>query len=272
MIQKTDISLVLSGGSSNADPANSLGGDPSNVAIPSGINNLFADASDTDAQLGRVDYRCFYVFNDNPTDVFKSVKVWVDSEIAAGATVQLGINAQDDLQIIAVTGNVSGGSLALTLDGSPFSFAFNNDLAVWGQNLQNALNGLSSVSGASVSVAKFGTTVTFQIVFQGDDSNRYFTPLVLTTNSLTGVGSIVVSLSKLVDGSPINSIAPAIDQSTTVPVGVNFVNSDSESFIPVGNLRALEGFPVWVKRTIAAETDPIGDDGFSLGLSGNPIQ
>ena len=60
----TDISIVLSGGSSNSNPNLSLGGSPSSTPITNNsINNLFDDISAAQLDAGRIDYRCFYKIN-----------------------------------------------------------------------------------------------------------------------------------------------------------------------------------------------------------------
>lgn len=272
MIEPTDISLVLSGGSLNTDPNESIGGDPSSTAVPDGINNLFDDVSQDDTEAGRTDYRCFYVFNDHPTDTFKSVVIWLDSEVADGASVTLGITAHNDLQVLAVTGAVSGGTLTISLDGNQATFFYHNDLQQWGQNFEDALNGLPGVSGAHVSASLFAGTATFQVAFQGADANRYFPVMTIVSNDLTGSGTITVSVTKLVDGAPINSVAPQIDQATSTPTGVTFADSTFETPITIGNLRATEGFPIWIRRVTPEGATPLSEDGFTLGINGDPIQ
>ncbi len=167
---------------------------------------------------------------------------------------------------------MSGGSLTISLDGNQATFNYDNDLQVWGQNFQDALNGLPGVSGAHVSASLFSGTATFQVAFLGADANRYFPVMTVVTNALTGTGTITVSVTKLVDGAPINSVAPQIDQATSVPSGVTFADSSFESPITIGNLRATEGFPVWVRRITPEAATPLADDGFTLGINGDPIQ
>jgi hypothetical protein len=271
-IEPSDIVLVLSGGSINTNTDRSLGGDPAAATISGGINNLFSDVTPAQAAAGRTDYRCFYVFNDNGTDTFKSVVVWIDSQADHGATAQLGVAMQNDLQLMTITGPVVGGSLTMDLDGSSFSFSWNPDLAVWGNNLQTALNALAGVDGAQVSASLFGAVYSFQIVFQGRDSGRFFPLMAVTSMGLTGTGPITVSMTKLVNGAPINSIAPEIDVATTPPPGVTFADSSSEMPIPIGDIRPTEGFPVWVKRVTDPGTQPLANDGFVLGIEGDPIQ
>ncbi len=272
MLQPSDISLVLSGGSLNADPNESLGGDPSSTPVPDDINNLFDDISNDEVEAGKIDYRCFYIFNDHGTDTFKSVFLWIDSEVESGAFATLGVNLQNDLQLLAVTGTVTGGTLTVELDGNPATFSYDTDLQQWGSNFEDALNGLPGISGVQVSVSLFSGTATFQAVFQGSVENRYFPVMSVTSNDLTGTGAITASFTKLVDGSPINSIAPQIDLATSPPSGVTFTETSVDGKMGIGNLRASEGFPVWVRRDTPPGSTPLANDGFTFKMEGDPIQ
>src|SRR3990167_10806612 len=128
MIQGSDIQYVLSGGPANNDPNLSLGGDPSSVGISDGINNLFDDVSDEESQAGATDYRCFYIFNNNVTDSFYGTKLWIESEVAEGSDINVGIPLKDDIQKITITGNVTSGNLQLVYDTTSFSFNFDSDV------------------------------------------------------------------------------------------------------------------------------------------------
>lgn len=83
-VSQENISPVYSGGSSNSDPSKSLGGNSSPYPIGNGINNLFDDAVGESAVEGTIDFRAFYVFNDNIRHTLKNAKVWItiDSTVA----------------------------------------------------------------------------------------------------------------------------------------------------------------------------------------------
>ena len=63
----------------------------------------------------------------------------------------------------------------------------------------------------------------------------------------------------------INSTAELIDVETTPPTNVTF----SSSGFTVGTFRSMDIIPVWVKRTVAAGSTAIENDGFVLRLTGN---
>ena len=95
----TDISFVLSGGSTNLNPNNSLGGMPSSAPIvDSTMNNLFDDVSALESQTDFVDYRCFYIFNDGTTAVYDAdAMAWYSQEGDAGRLIELMMANQTSL-------------------------------------------------------------------------------------------------------------------------------------------------------------------------------
>lgn len=272
-INSTDISLVLSGGTANTDINLSLGGPPSGFAVFDDLNNLFADVTNDEAVAGRVDYRCFYAFNDHGTDTLYTVNVWVASQVDGGADVTFGLSKQNDIQVVTVAGGVTGGTLTLSLNGDQATTTYGSTLVAWGLNLQSVLNGLPHVRGAVVFANEYYGIVTFQIQFQGVDANRYFPQIVVAANNLIGPsGTPIVTVTKLLDGSPINAIAPQIDLDTSEPPGITFVASSQTAVIGVGDLKPTEGFPVWVKRTVLPGAIPRAADGFAFSIDGDPIQ
>lgn len=73
-----------------------------------------------------------------------------------------------------------------------------------------------------------------------------------------------VTIKKVVEGSPINQIAPIIPTDESAPNGVSFGTSP----INLGNIFASEGFPVWIKRTTIPSVTPIEEDFFNLSIEG----
>ena len=272
VVSASDISFVLSGGASNIDPNKSIGGNPS--AQPILGNTLFDNVSEDESDAGHVDHRCFYIFNDNLTETFFGTKIWIHSEVANGATVEIGFNIQDDLQTITIVGPLTGGTSTFTFDSNNFNVAFNSDLATFGSNFATALNALSDLSEVQVSASIFNTglsseTRIFEILFQGNDGKRNQPQIALSSNGYTG--AISVTIAKLVEGGPINSIAPEIDVETTAPSGITFTYPTEIAPQLIGDLKALEGFPVWVKRTTDEETEALESDGFTVRFQGSPI-
>jgi len=261
----SDISFLLSGGSSNNNPDLSLGGDPSSHPI-AGVR-LFDDVAAEETEAGLVDYRCFYIANDHGSDTLYNTSIYIDSQIEDGASVQLGIPRQDDVQEVVVDGTATGGSFILDYDGTTFEVAYNASLVTWATNFQTAIRDIDDLEDVTVSASSSGSETTFQITFTGDAGYRYHPLITEDTNSLTGGATL--SISKIVDGTPINSIADEIDVDTTAPVGISFETAASE--IAIGPLRPADVFAVWVKRTTLAGADPIQTDGFTIRLTGSPV-
>jgi len=270
MIQTTDIIFVLSGGSGNTDPNKALGGDPSSHQITPGLNNLFNDLTDTQTQQGYTDYRCFYIFNNSATDNFFNTAIWIESVTEGSGSIFLGINTQNDVQQIVVTGTITGGYLNIIYEGNTVRWDWSADLAMWGFNLQVSLNSLPILSGVSVAASQLGQTATFQVAFQGEDGSR-FQPVLAHSDISTLSGCTGVTVGKIISGSPINVIADTIDVPTTPPTGINFTQPSYPSPIVLGTLRNTEGFPVWVQRVIEAGAGAVPNAGFVVRYKGTPL-
>lgn len=267
-ITANDISIVLSGGSYNVNPDDSLGGDPSNVTVSNSINNLFSDISQDELDNGLIDYRCIYIFNDNTTDSFFSIDLYVDFQISGGSTIQIGIKEATDVQTLTITGTASGGSFTVAYDSSNIIVNYDADPDTWASNFQTELNDLSSLDGVVVEATQSVGLTTFEIRFEGNSDNRNHPLLELVSNNLTGSPSI--SVTKTIEGSPINTVASAIASKTTTPSGVTFADTDELTPITLTYLGPEEGVPVWVKRIQSAGETPI-QDGFSLKIKGSIV-
>ena len=89
-----DISTRLSttsgaaGDSTASTPAECLGKYMSTTALVNGaLNNLFADITDSEAELGVTKYKCYFKTNENASDTWTGVSVWILSQIAGGGDV-----------------------------------------------------------------------------------------------------------------------------------------------------------------------------------------
>lgn len=274
MIQDGDINFVLSGGNSNSDPALSLGGLPSNTQIGSSINALFDDVSNDEMEAGMQDYRCIYVFNDSNDGYLYNCKVYVFSQVAGGASVQLGVTQNNDVQVIHITAEdvIQEGSYTISFEGNELEILFDSDFTVWGQNLQNALNSLDNVNGVIVNTSTSSEMdVTFTVSFAGRMGNKYFELLSLVSNNLLSNGDIDIEITKDTNGSPINIIAGEIAADTVVPANVAFQDTSSTDALEIGTLGPTDGFPLWIKRTSLIGADAKQNDGFTLRLVGNPF-
>lgn len=264
----SDLTLVLTGGSSNISPSNSLGGDPSSTPISGVLNNLFDNITDSQATAGRVDYRCIYLFNDSSSNIFYDTKFYISD---ASGDVQLGWQLEYDEQRITIAGGASGGSfdISYTPPGLPpetQTVAYNADPSVWRANLETAINTISYLD-ANVAVGGTGSNRTFDIQFTDYRNHDLFG---LDITGLTG-GTITGSVSKLTGGSPINAIPPLLDAPTTAPAGVVFFSPTAGSPAIVGTLYPEEGLPIWIRRTTAAGTLAAQNVGFSLKVIISPV-
>lgn len=263
------ISIVLSGGSVNLDPANSLGGEPSGAPILSGVlNNLFDDVSPDQAEIGHEDYRCIYFFNDGETAIYQ-IKIYITSDDPSGATMEIGIVESNESQRIQISGNVlTSGSMILSYDGVEFESTYNSDLGVWAINLQNTLNSLMNgneqlLQEVVVNASTAGPdTIIFDVTFAGIDGKKDHPQITYVSNSFTPSVSIITQTNQ--QGAPINTIAPDIGIETTPPGGVLFYSPDETSPITLPTLKPEDGFPLWIKRVITSNTTAVANDGFVL--------
>lgn len=263
----TDIVYVLSGGSFNTDPNESLGGNPSNEVISSGLNNLFSNISESEAASGKTDFRCIYVFNQNAVDSLFNVQVGINTEVSGGSDIQIGILFATEKQSIVVTNLVTGGSFTIAYEMQNLIVSYDPDLAIWANNLKNALNTISDFdNGVSVQTIQTANQISFNISFEGAGDGKGYSLLTLVSNGLTGL-SPTIAISRVQNGSPVNSIPDLLDGPTVIPNGVVFDTIP----ISIGTLKATEGFPLWIRRETDAGVSPLSNDGFSLKITANPF-
>lgn len=272
-ILPSDISFVLSGGTTNINANNSLGGDPSSTVIVNSIlNNLFADVSPTDAEDGNIHYRCFYVFNDG-TETAYNIRVWIFDEVEDGSSIQLGVEESDETQRITIgtTSLPSSGSVSFSYDSVPFVLEWDASLSVMATAAEDSLNSL--VDGddlpllrtctVTAQLSTSGGSAIFDILFEDEEGNRNQPTLEIVGLNLTPI-STPVAVSTPRQGSPVNTIAPQIASDTTVPAGVVFSNPSEDSPITIFKLKPDEGFPIWLKRTTLEDTASIENDGVTI--------
>lgn len=270
-----EIVAVFSGGGTNDNPNRSLGGEPSSRPI---TTTLFDSITEKEAGDGRTDYRCFYFFNDNDNNTFYDTELFMSSKVDTDTIIELGVQFENDVQRITVTGNVASGSFSLNVypstvgaEVSTITVNHNSNPTTFASNLQTAINTVVTsvvVTVSSVIQASPGgpyTSIIFNIAWQDDEEFRYQELLTVDDNNLT-TGTITIA--KLANGKPINGIASSIDVETTVPANVTFEEITDDNRIDVGNLRPLDGFPVWIKRVISPSTEPFDGDGFTLRIEG----
>jgi hypothetical protein len=90
----SDLKIFLSGGASNSNPNNSIGGIISSSEVSTTVmNNLFDNVSDAEAVAGDVEYRCIYLSNENATDTLNAAAVFIQSNTPSGdSAIAIGLD------------------------------------------------------------------------------------------------------------------------------------------------------------------------------------
>ncbi len=284
-IAPEEIVFVLSGGTSNTEIDDSLGGEPSFQVIPSGLlNNLFSDVSEEQNLTGLLDYRCFYVFNDNEDeDTLFETEIFIREQTEGGADIEIGTILQDEVQQITLNGTVSSGFFTISFDNFALDIEHpglgtpEEDVAdLWASDFQNKLRSLSVLTDVTVTgTSSFDfESIVFEVNFRGRDGKR--SQDLIRVTDITGLVSpldttIQTRSNRIIAGSPINAVSPSISTFTTAPTGVLFGFPTREFPIPIGDLRVNDGFFMWARRDTLANVSGIENDGAILGLTGSIV-
>ena len=275
----SNISFVLSGGASNINPNNSLGGDPSSTSINGGLlNNLFDDVASYESENGNEDYRCIYVFNDGETTVW-DMKLWADSITEGNVQIKLGIESSNEKQRITIIG-ATGGILELQYKDRSFSSNYNSNTTVWASNIETSI---SNVTVSDVSTEKIfkkvsvegrnlgSDTLIFDITWSGKDGKRNFDNIEIIGSELVlePNGSVLVTVEQ--QGSPINTLANETIE-TSPPGGVVFFDTNETSPIVIARLDPSDGFPIWIKRIIPSQTVASVEDKFTIQMVAQSLE
>lgn len=265
------INFYLSGGPNNIDPNSSLGGMPSKYPVtPSSINNLFDNVTTEQAKIGNIEYRCFYLFNDSEDKYLYNASAYLIQTSQEGATVEIGVKNRTDVQRIKIIGSVTSGSLKFGYEDSLFTINWTN-LNDFINDLTYELNSLPELSGVTVQGTGSGSSYTINVTFGGDADNKNHELLSMVENNL--VGSPQVQISKVSEGSPINTISIQTNFSELKPNNIDFYETNINERINLGKISPGDGCPIWIKRTITAgNIDAIEGDGFIFKLVGNPFK
>lgn len=270
-IVNSDIQFFLSGGGSNPNANLSLGGQPSSFPLTGGMNSLFSNVTTEQAFAGKIDYRCFYVFNKSETDTLYESEIYFEDQGFGGSAVTIGLQKTIDLQKISVSGPVTGGGLTLLYGSLSVPALWLGSAAGFETDLQTKLR--TYAPGTKVSTEPKGNNYEFAVSFEGDSANKSHPLLRVASggNTLTGPDSPIVSISKTTDGSPINSVAPLLSLETVPPARVSFLTSDRSARIQVGTLGPGDGFPVWIRRVTNAGAEYMENDYFAFRITGRPF-
>jgi hypothetical protein len=268
-IGPSDIDFLLSGGSTNSNPNNSIGGPPSNFPVLGLMNNLFANVKSESANSGSTDYRCFYISNRNATDTLYDVQVYFSEQGPRGSNVSVGVQKRTEIQKVSLISPISSGVLNMRYDKQQFSVTWGGSPESFGASLQSNLSAI--VSGVSVLTQVQGENYFFTVSFLNKADNKSHPLLEVIRNNLVGRDVPIVSISKIVEGRPINSIATSISVDTVPPVGVSFYTPDSSSKLTVGSLSPGDIVPIWLKRITLPGTEYLQNDYFKLKVVGRPF-
>lgn len=268
-ISISDIEFFLSGGSTNSNPGNSLGGPPSGFLLLGSANNLFSDVSSETASAGRTDYRCFYIANGSSADSLYEAEIYLEEQGSGGSAVSLGIRNSTDKQKISIVGPAYFGSLKLRYDSTEFTAQWGTSPEQFRTSLQEQMSIVAP--GSTVQLEVQGNKYYLTIIFSGDSDNRSHPLLEVMENNLLAPDTPIVSILKVAAGSPLNSLAPSIAVETVPPSGVVFYQADESSKLSIGTLRPGDKVPVWIKRATPAGTDYVENDYFKFRITGRPF-
>lgn len=266
-IQASDISFLLSGGSSNQTPDLSLGGPPSSKPVSGVLNSLFSDVVASDAASGKTDHRCFYILNKSDTETLYSASVHVQIQGSGGSNVEIGLIKATEQQTIQISGSPTSGTMDFRLGDRSFSGTWGGSASSF---LSSLLSSLATAGLGDMSVSySYGSSHVFALSFLGSLNNRSHPLVEVVNNGLSPSSS--VSITRQAQGFPINSVAPLIATTSTPPSGVAFQQTSPSSRIVVGDLGPGDSMPVWVRRITPSGTAFKEGDSVTIRLSGNPL-
>lgn len=263
----SQINFYYSGGANNSTPSNSIGDVPSSFLVLGQINNLFSNITSTQSVGGKVDYRCFYVFNDSNSDILYDASIFVFYQEKGGSTVQVGLATTTEIQKIQIAGSISSGNLVLNYGNKSFSCDWGGSANSFSNNI---IHGLASIGVNDVEViSSFSSLNEFTLNFKGQSDKRNHPLLTVKQNNFSNTS---VTIKKEVGGEPINSIAPLLATDAVTPARVSFSDTSSNTKLFLGDLLPGDSFPVWVKRTTPAGADFTINDNFVFRVIGSPFR
>jgi len=265
----TQVNFLLSGGVVNNNPNKSLGGPASTFPVIGINNSLFSDVTTEEAQVGKTDFRCFYIKNLSTTDSLFNTSIFIFSEKFAGSSVQIGVSFDTDEQEIRITGVVSSGFVLFKYKQQQISVAWDG-ANVFSANLQAELHSIG-LTGAEVIPITSPAVNKFRIIFKDPNNFRNHPLLDIYSNQLEGSTKPVIEVRKVTEGKPINSIAPLIEAETIIPTKVQFLTTSPTEKINLGTIGPGDFIPIWIKRTTPPDTPFEEEDFFTLKITGSPL-
>lgn len=266
-MNSNDIICYHSGGASNNDPELDLGGTMSSFQLsPISYNNLFDDVNSATSIAGITDYRCFYIFNNHPTESLKNAKVWLEYDKPSGSYIEIGVERKDEIQVVTFTGKpAEGDSIIIYVDGNECNIRYNINTTIWQGNFQNEIRGINGFEDVIVNVAGQVPNVVFTVNFLGTSGS---TEIPLMSTFVNNLQNTTVGYMQIQNGGPVNTTAPTIATKLHSPSGVDFKLYLRGNPIPLGDLKAGTGFPIWIKRITPPNTIKKTYDQFILNVRG----
>ena len=200
------MSWLHSGGAFNKEPDNDLGNYPSKFSIsgvPSSIpednsnmmNNLFRDIMPEEAQHGLVDYRCFYIWNDNIDLAVTTPSISLETCNACDTTILYGSAIQNDIQTITITctGDASntdpdtGGFAIFECEFGPPFTVYWTSASQFGSDLQSAFVNIPWCGDISVTGSN-----PYTVEFLGQVGTRNVQLMRVVQNNLQNLGYLTL--------------------------------------------------------------------------------
>ena len=73
---------------------------------------------------------------------------------------------------------------------------------------------------------------------------------------------------RITAGGPINIIAYKLANSVQVPPNVTWANTSSSQYLQVGDMLPGDVVPLWIRRVIASNAQPLQNDAITLRITG----
>ena len=259
--------LLLSGGESNINPLQSIGGEPSyRIVNPVHyLNNMFDNLSNQQMSTGHTNYRCIYVMNRNVNTLY-GTEIYVENNTVEGVNIAVGCDSSTEIQGIKIdAGAIEGNTFRLSIESQETpDIVFSSDIATCINNIQTAIQTISYFEETTIISAaesmpipsdnpSRGPIYYYQVTFVGSADHHAIALMVVSQNNL----GVQVNTCRLSHGSPINAIAPKMDFDIIIPNEIVFTTTSELSPLSIGDLQSGDIFAIWVRRQVDAteETD-----------------
>lgn len=114
ILWKFSVKTGSAGNSTAGTAAGSLGKYISTTQLTDNtLNNLFDDVSGAENAASDVEYRCIFLHNSHATASWTGIKIWLQSEVAGGASIAIAI---DDIAASAI-GSASAQAAEIATEG-----------------------------------------------------------------------------------------------------------------------------------------------------------